>query len=91
MTQKKVEYLSYLLRLWRENGDEGSQGGVAKGAWRVSLETPSGESHGFASLDDLVGFLRRQIGTMPDLRAENERRQAESHRMRKVSPANVDS
>jgi hypothetical protein len=61
MTQKKVEYLSYLLRLWQENGNEGSQGGAVKGAWRASLETPSGESHGFASLDDLFNFLRRQI------------------------------
>ena len=67
MTQERVDYLSYLLRLWRENGGEGSQCGAARAVWRASLETPSGESHGFASLDDLFGFLRRQIGAWPDV------------------------
>ena len=66
MTKKRVDYLSYLLRLWRENGGEESQREAATDGWRASLETPSGESHGFASLDDLVGFLHRQIGAWPD-------------------------
>ncbi len=65
MTQKRADYLSYLLRLWRENGGEESQCGAAKDVWRASLETPAGESHGFASLDDLCSFLRRQIGVWP--------------------------
>lgn len=67
MAQKRPEYLSYLLRLWRENGAEESQHGASTSAWRVSLETPAGESHGFASLDDLLSFLRQQIGESPDV------------------------
>lgn len=67
MTHERVDYLSYLLRLWRENGGEKSQCGAARAVWRASLETPSGESHGFASLDDLCSFLRRQIGAWPDV------------------------
>jgi hypothetical protein len=67
MTQERVDYLSYLLRLWREDGGEKSQCGAARAVWRASLETPGGESHGFASLDDLTGFLRRQIGAPPDV------------------------
>jgi hypothetical protein len=66
MTQQRVDYLSYLLRLWREDGGEGSQSG-AKGVWRASLEVPRGESYGFANLDDLVDFLRRQIGAWPEV------------------------
>ena len=50
------DYLTYLLRLWRMRGE-----GVA--GWRASLAAPgSGERHGFASLDDLFLFLRRQTG-----------------------------
>ena len=67
MTQKRVDYLSYLLRLWRENGGEGSQHGITRTVWRASIETPDGESRGFASLDGMVSFLRRQIGAWPDV------------------------
>ena len=52
----QTDYLAYLLRLWRMQGD-GAAG------WRASLMTPaSGERHGFANLDDLFLFLRRQTG-----------------------------
>ena len=67
MAQKQVDYLSYLLRLWRENGGKGSQSGAARAVWRASLETLSGESHGFANLDDMVGFLNRQVGARSDV------------------------
>jgi hypothetical protein len=67
MTRVRSDYLSYLLRLWQENGGEESQRGPARAVWRASLETPGGESHGFASLDDLIDFLRRQIGAAPDV------------------------
>ena len=51
---KRTRYLSYLLRMWQT-----SDGRVQ--VWRASLETPgSGERRGFASLDDLVRFLRNQ-------------------------------
>jgi hypothetical protein len=34
-----------------------------KAVWRASLVNPhTRQQHGFASLDDLVDFLRRQIG-----------------------------
>jgi hypothetical protein len=50
------DYCTYVLRLWRMRG-EGAAG------WRASLMTPaSGERHGFANLDDLFLFLRRQTG-----------------------------
>jgi hypothetical protein len=67
MAQKQPDYLSYLLRLWREDDSGKSHGGAAGAVWRASLETPGGESYGFASLDDLLGFLRRQIGAQPDV------------------------
>jgi hypothetical protein len=51
--KRRRPYLSYLLRLWPAEGDEGS-------AWRASLESPhTGERRGFASLEDLCAFLRR--------------------------------
>jgi hypothetical protein len=49
-------YMSYLLRLWREGGE--SVG------WRASLHDPrTGERMGFASVDELFGYLQRQMGT----------------------------
>jgi hypothetical protein len=43
--------MSYLLRLWQVRS-----GGEL--LWRASLESPhTGERVGFASLDDLFGFL----------------------------------
>lgn len=56
MSGEQRGYISYLLRLWQIRS-----GGAL--AWRVSLESPhTGERVGFASLDDLFGFLWRQIG-----------------------------
>lgn len=56
MAKGQSDYLSYLLRLWRVNGEE-------KAVWRASLESPhTGERNGFASLDALVDFLRGQTG-----------------------------
>ena len=67
MAQKQVDYLLYLLCLWRENGGKGLQNGATRAVWRASLETLSGKSHGFANLDDLVSFLHRQVGERPDV------------------------
>ena len=54
MTQKRRRYLSYLLRL-RQTSDGGRQ------VWRASLQSPdSEERQGFASLEDLIGFLQAQ-------------------------------
>jgi hypothetical protein len=52
-------YLSYLLRLW-----QAKSGG--KPVWRASLEDAhTSKRTGFACLDDLVDFLREQIGEEP--------------------------
>jgi hypothetical protein len=54
--EQETDYLAYLLRLWRMRG-EGAAG------WRASLVQPGGgECHGFANLDELFLFLRRQTG-----------------------------
>jgi hypothetical protein len=55
MRREEQRYLSYLLRLWQTSDGE-------KQVWRASLESPgAGERQGFASLEDLFGFLRAQI------------------------------
>lgn len=54
----RAGYLSYLLRLWRV--DE------AQAGWRASLHDPrTGERLGFASLDDLVVYLRQETDVEP--------------------------
>jgi hypothetical protein len=56
---KVPDHVSYLLRLWRERGEQMTW-------WRVSLQDPlSGQRVGFAHLDELVAFLREQIGLAP--------------------------
>ena len=56
-TREQPDYLSYLLRLWRVGEEEAT--------WRASLESShTGERKGFASLDDLFGFLREQTGVV---------------------------
>jgi len=59
MTEENTDYLAYLLRLWRDSDLEN--------VWRASVESPhTGESRGFARLDDLFGFLRQQTELLPD-------------------------
>jgi hypothetical protein len=61
------DYLTYLLRLWRMRG-EGAAG------WRASLAAPgSGERYGFASLDDLFLFLRRETSAGSEKDNEEDR------------------
>jgi hypothetical protein len=56
MEPERPHYLSYLLRLWRNDGE-------LKTAWRASLDSSlTGKRRSFASLDDLLAFLRRQTG-----------------------------
>jgi hypothetical protein len=60
MNKRRPEYLAYLLRLWRENDNEGAYD-VETAAWRASLERPqTGERQGFASLADLLAFLEKE-------------------------------
>jgi len=55
MSWEGRRYISYLLRLWQTQSDEGL-------AWRASLESPhSGERVGFTSLADLCAFLEREM------------------------------
>lgn len=57
-TRKQKDYVSYMLRMWRDRGD-GKAGGPFEGPWRASLQSPrTGEMVGFSSLDDLFDFLR---------------------------------
>jgi len=57
MSKGQPEYLSYLLRLWRTEG-------VGQAAtWHACLEDPrSGDSYYFASLEEAVAFVQRQMG-----------------------------
>jgi hypothetical protein len=58
MTEEQPDYLAYLLRLWRVS----EQG---KAVWRASLQNSlNGDLLGFASLDDMFLFLRRQTDAM---------------------------
>jgi hypothetical protein len=64
MDKKQPDYLSYLLRLWREENHRAP--GADKTIWRASLESAhTGEKRTFASLSDLFDFLREQTGKPP--------------------------
>lgn len=53
-TKTQGRYLSYLLRLWRENGDNRPQ-------WRASLEWPrTGQRQSFTTLAGLFAFLEHE-------------------------------
>jgi hypothetical protein len=57
-------YRAFLLRCWQEPG----AGPDGKPAWRFALVRPGGVGtrRGFASLEDLVAFLREELeGTTP--------------------------
>jgi len=68
MAEKPVKrqrrYLSYLLRLWREDARDAPDGELPRddqALWRVSLESPqSDERQGFASLGDLFIYLENE-------------------------------
>jgi hypothetical protein len=54
MSSEQPDYLSYLLRLWREDGEEPTN-------WRASLESAlTRKRHVFPSLMELFAFLQRQ-------------------------------
>jgi hypothetical protein len=51
-------YISYLLRLWKENDDTQTDQGAKALHWRASLENPrTGERRGFCSLMEMFQFL----------------------------------
>ena len=54
MSSERPDYLSYLLRLWQEDGKEPSD-------WRASLESAlTGKRYVFPCLIELFAFLQRQ-------------------------------
>jgi hypothetical protein len=54
MSGERRRYVSYLLRLWQVQSEEGL-------VWRASLEHAStGERRGFAGLEDLCAFLEQE-------------------------------
>ena len=56
MSSERATYQSYLLRLWRADGDGAP-------LWRAALEdTLSGERYGFATVEALAAFLLRLVG-----------------------------
>jgi hypothetical protein len=60
MTEKQPDYLAYLLRLRRARVE-------GRTVCRASLESSlTGKRLGFASLDELFEFLRRETATMLD-------------------------
>ena len=65
VTKQSVDYLSYLLRLWR-TGEQGP--------WIASLEDPqTGERQGFNGLNALFSFLRQQVNPTPDSNRDESR------------------
>ena len=68
MSREQPAYQSYLLRLWRVSEEK-------EPLWRASLQRPdTGKRQGFASLDDLTEFLRRQIGVISTMDGDNDAR-----------------
>jgi hypothetical protein len=80
-TWKQKDYVSYMLRMWRDRSDE-APSPSKEVPWRASLQSPhTGEIVGFASLDDLVNYLRARVGgmqeTVRDVSGEQESRRLE--------------
>lgn len=66
LVEEQPGYVSYLLRLWREDDEQES-------VWRASLEsTQTGELSTFANLVELFDHLRVQIGVTVRGHAESE-------------------
>ena len=94
MSGEKSGYLSYLMRLWQDNDDdrqcpESRVLHVRKGrmVWRASLESArTGRRQSFASLDDLLAFLRQQTAVVSDANGSEKAGECEydsqSHRIR---------
>ena len=58
-----IEYASFLIRVWRETGPrcDALEECVAPQDWQGEVEhIQTGERWSFSTLDELLGFLRRQ-------------------------------
>jgi hypothetical protein len=79
MTKEQLNYLSYLLRLYRVSGGGGSQPTTDRAIWRISIENPrTRERKGFASLDDLFDFLRAQVDMSANANGDQDETRPES-------------
>ncbi len=57
-SEDSPRYVAYLLRCWEEKQREEGQ----RRSWRFSLEDAhTGQRQGFASLEEVVAFLRRLL------------------------------
>lgn len=55
MKQKRPNYHSYLIRLWRSSDDETA-------SWHIMLENPhTRERHSFATLGDMLAYLQQVL------------------------------
>ena len=71
-TREQKDYVSYLLRMWRDTSGGGTAS-AREALLRASLQSPrSGKRVGFASLEELFCFLRRQAGLEPLARDERD-------------------
>lgn len=58
MFDKPPRYRSYVLTFWEERSRDPDLSVV----WRFSLQDPrTGQRRGFASLEELVGFVRAEL------------------------------
>jgi hypothetical protein len=66
MSNEQADYVSYLLRLWRDSGKEQT-------AWRASLEgSRTAKRQGFPSLDKLFEHLQQRMGAVPDADGDDD-------------------
>ncbi|MBI4671706.1 MAG: hypothetical protein HY741_08580 [Chloroflexi bacterium] len=57
---RSPRYRSYLLRFWQEPSEKPQRAG----SWRFMLEDPhTGERHGFATFDNLIGHLHNLMNS----------------------------
>jgi hypothetical protein len=67
MEKQQSDYISFLLRLWRESDAEGAAPDDRESGWRASVQDSlTGERITFADLEDLVSFLRCQVSGASD-------------------------
>ena len=67
MEKQRSDYVSFLLRLWRESSGQGPHPGADATVWRASLQEPlAGERVSFANLEELFAYLRQKTGAMSD-------------------------
>ncbi len=61
MDRDPLPYLSYLLRLWLEDGEEHERSTCTQAEWRASLQDPhTQEMQVFANLEALFEFLLKE-------------------------------